>query len=58
MQTRKTTTRRPPTTVPSSRSVHDAELVDEMQDLIDEIDDILEENALEVMRTYRQKGGE
>ena len=50
--------RRPPTTTPVAPKVHDTELVDEMQDLLDEIDQVLEENALEVTRTYRQKGGQ
>lgn len=46
MQTRPTPTptRRPPTTVPKERSAHDAELVDEMNDLLDAIDDVLDEN--------------
>lgn len=51
-------TRRPPTMVPTTRSVHDAELVDDMGEFLDEIDAILEENALEVTRRYRQKGGQ
>jgi ubiquitin-like protein Pup len=58
---RKTTVqaeRRPPTTIPTERNTHDAELVDDMGALLDEIDEVLEENALEVTRTYRQKGGE
>lgn len=58
MQTRPTPTRRPPTTIPKERSAHDAELVDSMDDLLDEIDSVLETNALEVVRTFRQKGGE
>lgn len=50
--------RRPPTTIPTERTVHDAELVDGMADFLDEVDDILEENALEVVRRYRQKSGQ
>lgn len=50
--------RRPPTRVPTERTVHDAELVDEMGELLDAIDDLLEENALELVRAYRQRGGE
>lgn len=58
MQTQKTLTRRPPTTMPKERSAHDAELVDSMSDFLDEVDAILEENVLEVVRTFRQKGGQ
>lgn len=58
MQTR----RRPPTTKavapPVERKAHDAELIDEMDDLLDEIDRALEDNALETVRLYRQHGGE
>ncbi len=36
--------RRPPTAIPTERTVHDAELVDEMDDLMEAIDDVLEEN--------------
>ena len=50
--------RRPPTKVPTERTVHDAELVDEMGEFLDEIDGLLEENALEVVRSYRQRNGE
>ncbi len=32
--------------------------LDAIDDLLDEIDATLEENALEVTRTYRQKGGQ
>lgn len=58
MQTRPTPTRRPPTTIPKERSAHDAELVDEMSEFLDEVDGILEENVLETVRLFRQKGGE
>lgn len=59
MQTSKSQPKRkPPTTIPTQRTQHDAELVDEMADFIDEVDAILEDNALEVTRRYRQKGWE
>jgi ubiquitin-like protein Pup len=58
MRTRRTRDRRPPTTAPTKRQVHDAELIDETDELMDEIDKTLETNALEVTRAYRQKGGE
>lgn len=58
MQVRPRPERRPPTTIPTARTVHDAELVDTMDDLLEEIDHILEENVLEVVRRFRQKGGE
>jgi len=51
-------THRGPTTIPTQRSSHDAELLDDAHDFLDEIDDVLEENALEVTRRYRQRGGE
>lgn len=56
MQTRPTPTRRPPTTIPTRRSVHDAELVDDVDALLDEIDGVLEDQ--EWMTRFRQKGGE
>lgn len=34
------------------------ELKKELDDLLDEIDGVLEENAEEFVRNYRQKGGE
>ena len=33
-------------------------LVDETDDFLDEVDALLEENALEVLRTYVQRGGQ
>lgn len=42
--------------MPTRRSVHDAELVDSMTDLLDEIDNILEENV--VRHVFRQLPGE
>lgn len=50
--------RKPPTTIPTQRHAHDAELVDEMTELLDEIDGILEENAIETIRAYRQRSGQ
>lgn len=49
--------RRPPTTVPTQRTVHDAELVDDMADFLDEVDTLLEQED-EFLLTYRQKGGQ
>lgn len=46
MQNRPTPIRRPPTTIPTKRSVHDVEIIDEMSELLDQIDDILDENAV------------
>lgn len=48
--------RRPPTTIPTQRTVHDTELVDEMDSFIDEVDALLEDQ--EWMLTFRQKGGQ
>ena len=50
--------RRPAATAPTDATNHHTELVDSMDALLDEIDNVLEDNALEVTRTYRQKGGE
>lgn len=50
--------RRPPTTTSGTPVIHDTELVDEMDALLDEIDSVLEENALETVRMYIQKGGQ
>jgi ubiquitin-like protein Pup len=50
--------RRPPTTVPTHRQVHDAELVDSMDDFLEEVDALLEENVVEVLRAYVQRGGQ
>lgn len=50
--------RRPPTAIPLSRTLHDVELIDELDELLDEIDGLLEENALEITRRYRQHGGQ
>lgn len=51
-------TRRPPSTKPIAPAIHDTTLVDEMDELLDAIDECLEENALEVTRRFRQKGGQ
>lgn len=50
--------RRPPTVSTPTPAAHDTTIVDEMDALLDEIDGILEENALEVTRKFRQKGGQ
>jgi ubiquitin-like protein Pup len=57
MQTQQRT-RRPPTITTPTPAAHDSELVDSMDELLDAIDDVLEENALEVTRAYRQRGGQ
>lgn len=49
-------TRRPPTTVPVAPKVHDAEIIDESDELMDEIDRLLEDTT--VTHEYRQRGGE
>jgi hypothetical protein len=56
MQTRHIRTRRPPIKVPTTRDVHDAELVDEMDAMLDEIDAVLE--GQERLASYRQHGGQ
>lgn len=48
--------RRPPTTIPTRRTQHDAELVDEMDALLDEIDSVLEDQ--DILTTYRQRSGQ
>lgn len=50
--------RKPPTTIPTERKQHEIEIVDELDALLDEIDGVLEENTLEVLQTYHQRGGE
>lgn len=32
--------------------------IEDLDDFLDEIDDLLETNALEVVRAYRQRGGQ
>lgn len=49
---------KPPTTSTAKPTIHDTHLVDEMDALLDDIDSVLEENALEVVRAYRQRGGQ
>lgn len=51
-------TRRPPTTTAIAPKIHDVELVDELDALLDDIDSVLEENAIETVRLYRQRGGQ
>lgn len=50
--------RHPPTTAHVAPAVHDSAIIDSMDDLLDEIDSVLEDNALETVRLYRQRGGE
>lgn len=50
--------RRPPTITTPTPTAHDTTLVDDMDTLLDEIDAVLEENVLETLRAFRQKGGE
>ena len=57
-QIQTTPTRRPRTTVPVAPRIHDTELVDEMKDFLDEVDAILEDNVLETVRLFRQRGGQ
>lgn len=57
-QTRHSPKRRPPTVSTPAPAPHDTELIDSMDQLLDEIDEVLEQNALEVTRTYRQRGGQ
>jgi ubiquitin-like protein Pup len=52
------TDRRPPTTKAITPKIHDTELVDDMDVLLDEIDSVLEENVLETLRLFVQKGGQ
>jgi ubiquitin-like protein Pup len=57
MQQTTSPTRRPPqNTTPTQRTVHDVELIDEMDELLDEIDRLLEEST--IVRTYLQRGGQ
>jgi len=55
-----TTVYRPTPTNPTTTDTHPTgrATVEESDDLLDEIDSVLEENALEVTRTYVQRGGE
>ena len=57
-QARTASRRRPPTVSTPTPAAHDTELIDEMDALLDEIDNVLETNALEVTRAYRQRGGQ
>jgi len=50
-------TRRPPTQIPTHRTTHDAEIIDDMDELLRDIDDILEQED-EFLTQYRQKPGE
>ena len=57
-QARAADRRRPPTVSTPTPTAHDTELVDDMDEFLDEVDAVLEENALEVTRAYRQRGGQ
>lgn len=48
--------RRPPTIVPTERTAHDAELVDDMDSFLDEVDAVLEDQ--EWMLRFHQRGGQ
>ncbi|MCA1842311.1 MAG: hypothetical protein LC792_03800 [Actinobacteria bacterium] len=56
MRIGKPRTRRPPTAVPTQRSLHDVDLIDESEALLDDIDASLEETL--VTASYIQRGGE
>lgn len=57
-QARPTTTRRPPTISTPTPAAHDTHIVDSMDELLDAIDECLEENAVEVTRSYVQQSGQ
>lgn len=50
--------RRPPTISTPIPATHDTTIVDEMAELLDEIDGVLEENVVETVRMYIQRGGQ
>lgn len=50
--------RHPPTSIPHERRTEDTEVLDDADQILEEIDTILEDNVLEVVRTFRQKGGQ
>jgi ubiquitin-like protein Pup len=52
---------RPTPTSPTTHSTPaqtEGTTVEDIDELLDDIDAVLEENALEVVRAYRQRGGE
>lgn len=59
-QTETATDRRrlPGSAVPTKRKPADAELIADTGDFLDEVDELLEENDLEVVQRYRQRGGQ
>lgn len=57
-QTRTSPPRRPPTISTPQPAAHDSTLIDEMDELLDEIDSVLEDNVLETLRAFRQRGGQ
>ena len=50
--------RQPSTSVPHERRTEDTRILDDADQILDEIDALLEDNVLEVVRTFRQRGGE
>jgi prokaryotic ubiquitin-like protein Pup len=44
-------------TTPAAPPVESA-AIEDLDDFLDEVDDLLEENALEVLRAYVQRGGQ
>lgn len=59
VQKQKTSTEKAETVEQDPPKTKDAaELKAELDDLLDDIDDVLEENAAEFVKAYRQKGGE
>lgn len=57
-QAHKNASRRPPTVSTPTPAAHDTTLVDQMDELLDEIDQVLEDNVLETLRQFRQRGGQ
>lgn len=57
-QTQKPQPTRPNTTYATATRTSAAPIVEEADDWLDAIDEALEENVLEVVRTFRQKGGQ
>jgi ubiquitin-like protein Pup len=55
-----TTGYRPTPTNPTTPAepVAQSAAIEDLDDFLDEVDDLLEENALEVLRAYVQRGGQ
>lgn len=47
-----------PTTPAAAPARTEGTTVEDIDELLDDIDAVLEENALEVVRSYRQRGGQ